>query len=57
MLKLELSLMDYADYTNVNDISNALLRDIRKQSLNNQVKIPVNITEIATCLDIVSIAP
>lgn len=57
MLKLELSLMDYADYTNVNDISNALLRDIRKQSLDNQVKIPIDISEIATCLDIVSIAP
>ena len=57
MLKLELSLMDYADYTNVNDISNALLKDIRKQSLDNQIKIPIDISEIATCLDIVSIAP
>ncbi len=43
MSKLELSLIDYADYTNVNDISNSLLRNIRKQSLNNQVPIPVPI--------------
>ena len=30
MSKLELSLINYADYTSVNDISNALLRDIRQ---------------------------
>ena len=57
MSKLELSLIDYADYTNVNDISNALLKDIRKQSSNNQVPIPVPIHEIAMSLDIASIDP
>lgn len=57
MSKLELSLIDYADYTNVNDISNALLKDIRKQSSNNQVPIPVPIHDIAMSLDIASIDP
>lgn len=57
MSKLELSLMDYSDYANVSDISNALLRDIRQQSLNNQVPIPVPIHDIAMSLDIASIDP
>lgn len=57
MSNLDLYLIDYADYTNLNDISNALLNDIRKQSINNKVPIPVPIKQIATCLDIVSISP
>ncbi len=43
MLEFELSLIDYADFTNVNDISNALLKDIRSQSSANQIPIPVPI--------------
>ncbi|ENW10017.1 hypothetical protein F928_03125, partial [Acinetobacter pittii ATCC 19004 = CIP 70.29] len=57
MLEFELSLIDYADFTNVNDISNALLKDIRSQSLANQVPIPVPINSIALSLDIGSIDP
>lgn len=57
MFNLELSLIDYADYTSVNNITDALLKDIRKQSPSKQVSIPVPIHTIASCLDIVSIEP
>ena len=57
MLEFELSLIDYADFTNVNDISNALLKDIRSQSSANQIPIPVPINSIALSLDIGSIDP
>lgn len=54
MPDFELSLIDYADFTNVSDISNALLKDIRRQSPVNQVPIPVPINNIALSLDISS---
>lgn len=57
MSNLELSRIDYADYTSVNNITDALLKDIRKQSPSKQVSIPVPIHTIASCLDIVSIEP
>lgn len=57
MSNLELSLIDYADYTSVNNITDALLKDIRKQSPSKQISTPVPIHTIASCLDIVSIEP
>ena len=57
MDNLKLSRMEYGDYTNVKDISSALLKDIRMQSLDNKVPIPVPIDSIAMSLDIASIDP
>lgn len=56
MNKLDLSLMDLADFTNVSGIASNLLQQIRNQCGGN-VPIPVPIEEIALSLEIEEVKP